>query len=355
MFSGNVPARMLRTKTRFFFALTALALIAVACSNASGILSKRVQKADVRVAEGGGVHPLTGVSAFGDQPWQHRAPLAVKIGNSPAERPQAALDRADLIYEEIVEGGVTRFMAVFSTNSAARIGPVRSARSVDPDLAQPLGALVAGSGGVAPVLNDLRSRPGVTDVGRKTNDNFYRRDPNRSSPYNLYTASDTIWNAKGGTPPGPQFSFLTTAEDPASGGGPGTELGLSFSSTAGQLRYAYNAESGLYQRFQSGSAFLVEGASGPAQLAFRNVIVQQVATSASQTVDRAGQNSVDISVIGSGSAVVLRGGRVFRGTWQRSAAGEATRFVDSSGQVIKLAPGTTIVELLPQGRDISVS
>jgi hypothetical protein len=346
---------MLRTKPRFVFALAALVLVAVACSNASGIQSKRVQKADVRVAEGGGVHPLTGVSAFGEQPWQSRAPLAVKIGNSPPERPQAAMDRADLVYEEIVEGGVTRFMAVFSTNSAARVGPVRSARSVDPDLAQPLGALVAGSGGVAPVLNDLRSRPGVTDVGRKTNDNFYTRDSNRPSPYNLYTATDTIWNARGGSPPGPQFSFLTTAEDPSSGGEPGTELGLSFSSTAGQLRFAFDPESGLYQRFHNGSAHMVEGASGLTQLAFRNVIVQQVSTSMSATTDRAGQRSVDISVIGSGSALVLRGGRAFRGTWQRSSAGEATRFVDASGNVIKLAPGPTIVELLPQSRDATVS
>ncbi len=354
MFSGNVPARMLRAKARFALALAALALLAVACSGASGIDSKRVQKADVRVAAGGGIHPLTGVSAFGDQPWQSRAPLAVKIGNSPAERPQAAIDRADLVYEEIVEGGVTRFMAVFSTNSAARVGPVRSARSVDPDLAQPLGALVAGSGGPAPVLQDIRTRSGITDVGAKTND-YYTRDPNRRSPYNLYTATDTIWNARGGSPPGPQFSFLTTAEDPSAGGEPGTELGLSFSSTAGPLRFAYNPESGLYQRFQSGSAHMVEGASGLTQLAFRNVVVQQVTTSMSDIVDQAGQRSVDTSVIGNGSVWVLRGGRVFRGTWQRSSAGEATRFVDASGQVIKLAPGPTIVELLPQGRDANVS
>ncbi len=354
MFSGSVPARMLRTKPRFTLALAALALAALACSNASGIQSKRLQKADVRVAAGGGVHPLTGVSAFGEQPWQSRAPLAVKIGNSPQERPQAAVDRADLVYEEIVEGGVTRFMAVFSTNSAARVGPVRSARSVDPDLAQPLGALVAGSGGPAPVLQDIRTRQGITDVGAKTND-YYTRDPNRSSPYNLYTATDTIWNARGGSPPGPQFSFLTTAEDPSAGGEPGSELGLSFSSTAGQLRFTYDAQSGLYQRFHNGSAHMVEGTSGLTQLAFRNVIVQQVATSMSDIVDQAGQRSVDSNVIGSGSALVLRGGRTFRGTWQRSSSGEATRFVDSSGQVIKLAPGTTIIELLPNGRSASVS
>jgi len=346
---------MLRTKPRFVFALAALALAAVACSNASGIQSKRVQKADVRVAAGGGVHPLTGVSAFGDQPWQSRAPLAVKIGNSPAERPQAALDRADLVYEEIIEGGVTRFMAVFSTNSAARVGPVRSVRSVDPILAQPLGALVAGSGGPRPALDDLRSRQGVADVGAKTNGNFYTRDPNRRSPYNLYTATDTIWNARGGSPPGPQFSFLASDEDPSSGGEPGTDLGLSFSGTAGQLSFTYDGQSGLYKRSQGGSAHMVEGASGLVQLAFRNVIVQQVTTSMSDIVDQAGQRSVDSNVIGSGSALVLRGGRVFRGTWQRSSAGEATRFVDASGQVIKLAPGTTMVELLPQGRDATVS
>jgi hypothetical protein len=347
---------MFRTKTRFTYALTALALAAVACSGASGVSSQRVQKADVRVLPGGGVHPLTGVSAFGDAPWRQRSPLAVKIGNSPAERPQAGIDRADLVYEEIVEGGVTRFMAVFSTNSAARVGPVRSVRSVDPDLAQPLGALVAGSGGVLPVLTDLRNTPGVTDIGAKTNGDLYRRDSNRRAPYNLYTATDTVWNGRQGSPPGPQFEFLSTADDPTTGATEtANEVGLSFSSTAGPVRFVFDKDSGLYKRFLGSAQHIVEGTDGLTQLGFRNVIVQQVATHLNGTVDRAGQRSIDINVLGEGSAVIFRGGRAVRGRWVRSSASEPTRFVDGSGQVMRLAPGTTIVELLPQGRDVSVS
>ena len=81
------------------------------------------------------------------------------------ERPQAGLDRADVIYEELVEGGVTRFMALYSTNDAPRVGPVRSVRTVDHKIMQPLGGLFAYSGGVPPVVDELRETPGVTDVG----------------------------------------------------------------------------------------------------------------------------------------------------------------------------------------------
>ena len=98
---------------------------------------------------------------------------------------------------------------------------------------------------------------------------------------------------------------------------------------------------------------MVEGDN--AHLSFSNVIVQMVNVTIGNTVDRAGERSNDIRMLGEGSAVLFRGGKALRGTWKRGGAGEMTRFVGTNGETLKLAQGTTIVELIPNGRDIFVT
>src|SRR5438093_13746065 len=110
---------------RRWAALCALALAATACGPAH-IEAIRVKRTDVKVLPGvnGFENPLTGVVFDTPQPWQQRPVLAVKIGNSGPERPQSGIERADLVYEELTEGGETRFMAFFLTNSPDRGGPI---------------------------------------------------------------------------------------------------------------------------------------------------------------------------------------------------------------------------------------
>lgn len=91
--------------------------------------------------------PLTGLPLT-DQARLGRPALVVKIENAPASRPQSGLDAADVVYEEIVEGGITRFLAVFHSADAEPIGPVRSLRPSDPDIIAPFGGLFAYSGGI---------------------------------------------------------------------------------------------------------------------------------------------------------------------------------------------------------------
>jgi hypothetical protein len=356
--SGNVPRRMFSTPRRFLFSVAALAVIAAACATAQGFELQRVQRKDVEVLPGnnGFVHPLSGIVSYTPQDWQSRPLLAIKVGNSANERPQAGLDRADVVYEELVEGGVTRFMAIFSTNQAPRVGPVRSVRTVDPVILQPLHALFGYSGGVPPVVSALRGTPDVTDVGANSSaGSAYYRDSNRSMPYNLYTSTDKLWQGRTGEAPDAQFDFLAPSDDASLGGTENaTDLKLSFASDSSQLQYKYNETTGLYERFSGGSAHMVEGPSGPIQLTFRNILVQFVSVSVGSTVDRAGLRTRDIQLTGSGDAVLIRGGRAIRGTWSRSGASSRTTFTSSSGPM-RLAPGETMVELLPQGRNLDIS
>ena len=355
--SGSVRRRMFKHPRRLLFSAAALGIAAVACTAAQSFELARVQKADVRVLPGaeGFKHPLTGIVSYTPQEWQSRPVLGIKVGNSGNERPQAGLDRADVIFEEIVEGGVTRFLALYSTNQAPRVGPVRSVRTVDHKIMQPIGGLFAYSGGVPPVVEELQGTPGVTDVGANRAAGAYRRDPSRGMPYNLYTSTDQLWDGRSGETPQPQFEFLSTADDPSSGGEVANEVKFAFAGNSSEIRFTYDKETGHYERFMADSPHMVEGDGEGVQLAFRNVLIQTVNTASGSTTDKAGFSSTDIHMIGDGSAVLFRGGRAYRGQWQRSDVTQSTRFIGSDGQPMRLAPGETMIELLPEGRDLFVS
>lgn len=349
---------MFRRTPKLLLGTAALVLLAVACGTAASIELSRVQKSDVEVLPGAGgfVNPLTGVVANTPQDWQTRPALAIKVGNSNAERPQAGIDRADVVYEEIVEGGVTRFLAIFLTNQSTRIGPVRSVRTVDHKILQPLEGLFGYSGGVPPVIAELRSTPGVSDVGANVVGAAYRRDSNRDAPYNLYTSTDPLWGARTGEPPDPLFEFLKSDEDLGAGGEEAAnEVKLSFAGNGSQVRYVFDSQIGRYKRYNADAPHTAEGEGDGVHLAFTNVMVQMVSTSRGSTIDRAGEISTDIKMLGSGAAALFRGGKALRGRWERPSVGEETRFVSNSGEVMKLAPGTTIVELVPEGREIFVT
>ena len=354
---GSVP-RMLRTTPRARLCLAAL-LIFFGCGTAQGAIKiERVQKADVKVlpGQGGFTNPLTGIVSYSPQDWQKRRALGIKVGNSSNERPQSGLDRADVVYEEIVEGGVTRFLAVFLTNEAPKVGPVRSVRNADADIMAPLKGLFGYSGGVPPVISKLRGTDGVTDVGANVVGGAYRRDSGRPMPYNLYTSTDRLWSGRSGSPPPAMFEFLSSNDDPATGGeANANEVKFAFANNSDEVRYLFDKKAGRYERFVGEDEHRIDGEGEGAQLGFSNVLIQKVGVSAGLTVDTRGQSSSEIALIGSGQAALARGGKILSGRWERPNVGSPTRFIGADGVALKLAPGTTIVELLPAGREFFVT
>lgn len=339
---------MLSLSRRLLCLAALLALAASACRSGN---TNEEARATTRPEEKI-VHPLTGVEYTGSQAWQNRPALALKIGNAPPERPQAGLDKADLTYEEIVEGGTTRFMAVFSTNDPGRVGPIRSARKVDPTLLAPLNALFGYSGGAPSTIRVLQAASGFTDVGINRASGAYHRDSNRRSPYNLYTSTSELWSGRSGALPKQHFTFLKASEDPGAGSQEiAANVRLSFAGNGSEIHYAYDAAKGTYGRNVGGSAHMAEGG---VPLTYRNVVVPSVEISAGYSIDKAGFRTFDIKTVGSGGLVLFRGGKAFRGTWERGTDADPWRFVDEAGQAIRLAPGNTIIELLPQGRPVTV-
>lgn len=288
--------------------------------------------------------PLTGVDAGSAD--LSRPVHAVKIDNAPRARPQVGMPQADVVYEELVEGGMTRFLVMFHCQHAPRIGPIRSARLVDPDLLIPYSPVLFGySGAAPPVLAKVRSTAGVINLVHGGNGPAYHRSRARPAPHNLYTSSAALLArpaAQGVTgPPSTGFLFDPGLLSGAGASGSGVDLSYSRRSPVG---YTYDAGSNRYLRSQGGRPHTDE--SG-AQLSATNVLVLKV------PVQIAG-GTPHIGVTGEGEATVLRGGQAVRGRWQREGFTYHFSLVDSAGQPIKLAPGNIWINLVPDGRAVTL-
>jgi len=277
-----------------------------------------------------------------------RPALAIKVENLPEARPQAGLDKADIVYEEPVEGGITRFIAVFECLDASRVGPVRSARLTDPPILIQFGkqTLFGYAGGVPRVERDVATT-GLHDVNYEIPPavSAYIRDPRRDAPHNLYTSTKALYKAghdSGGRPKpifrfGPEIFGKARAVHTAH---------VDFSSTA-DVFWRWNPKKEMYFRFHGTEPHMLEG---NVQVSAANVIVQVVHLKDTGIVDVAGNPSPEVESVGSGKCYVLRGGRMIVGTWVRKSENQVTQFLDPSRHPIQLHPGRTWVELFPNTR-----
>jgi hypothetical protein len=268
-----------------------------------------------------------------------RSSLAVKIENTPEARPQSGLDVADIVYEEVVEGGITRFWAVFNSGAPGHVGPVRSVRHMDPDIVSPLGGVVTFSGGTEPNVALIRQAPVVTVDENNAGDAFYR-ERSREAPHNLYGRPELLWQRGGQpVPPNPLFEYLKPGEH--FNGEPVKLIKVGFQAGYDPT-YAYDAKSGSWKRSYG---FARHDAESGQQIAPRNLIIQFV-----QYVGAGGEGQL----IGSGDAWVLSRGRMVKGRWSKGSPTEATKFTDPFGAPIRLRSGQTWVELLPIGAGVNV-
>jgi len=288
--------------------------------------------------------PLTGRPAS-DQALLNRAAVTVKIDNNSASRPQAGLDKADVIYEEFTEG-ITRFVVVFHSTDADPVGPVRSVRPADPVIVYPLGGVFGFSGG-SPAIRALVPGAPVTAVDENATDVMKRRS-GRSAPHNLYTTVAALAaKAPAGAKPPPKFADFLTAGRPFAGAGaaPATHMGLK-PAPALSAEYDWDPGSGTWKRMTDGSPASLEGGG---QLAPNNVIVQFTPYS-----QFSGDSKVQYpEVVGSGEAWVFASGMVVKGRWSKPDPGSVTAFTDANGAPIVLTPGQTFVHLVANGTAVN--
>ncbi|HZR15308.1 MAG TPA: DUF3048 domain-containing protein [Acidimicrobiia bacterium] len=280
-----------------------------------------------------GLPDPTGASA-------HRAALDVKVENTPQARPQAGLDRADVVYDEVVDGGITRFLAIFQSTDTDPVGPIRSVRPIDPSLVWPVGGIFAYSGGVASEVAAIRAAP-VLALDEDGAGPAMFRVSSRPAPHNLYGHPDKFW-ARGGTPIPPPALFQYLAPGAAFAGQPVASFTVDESPDRSyDPTYTWDVASGSWKRAYGSKPFVM--ADG-VQVAPANVVVQQIAYTPA-----AGASGATGQTVGQGPVWVFSGGKVAQGQWVRSSLAQPAHFVDASGNPILLAPGRTWVELAAGG------
>ncbi|MDH6108664.1 hypothetical protein P3T36_002415 [Kitasatospora sp. MAP12-15] len=323
-------------------ALFALLLIGVsACGTSTKsppTPSPTPSAASAPASTGSQVSPLTGL------PGQAGRILAVKIDNIVNARPQTGVNSAAVVYAIEVEGGISRFLAVYDSNHLPpgdAIGPVRSARESDLPILQQYGKVdFAYSGALTRFLPVLAA----ADVFNASpqQDSSYFRGSNNIAPYNLYVRPSGILHDFPDAAPAKDIGFRF---GPAPEGGTPTDT-FTARMPAASFTFTWSAAQGKYLVAMDGKAAMTTDAG---QMGAPTIVVQKVAetTSPRGFMDSPGVLSPYAPTVGSGAATILRDGKAYQGSWSRTDPNSGTSF-SYAGQPLNFHPGQVWVVLEPQ-------
>ena len=288
----------------------------------------------------GPVSPLTGLRPVPTAPL-----VALKVDGSPLARPYLrGLDRASVVYQELMEGGATRFLALLDGSDTGEVGPIRSVRENDIELLRPFGKVAVGfSGGNSGVKRTFAQavRAGtVLDASYDASPGSYRLGEFRKDARNFFTTPATLAALRPASSKPRDVGFRF---GPVAPGGTPTSSARARFSDISYVDLRFDPPSGRWSVAQEGSVLRGVAAS--------NVVIQRVRVRASRYVDVNGMASPYSVTTGKGDVTVLRDGVRTTGTWQRGKGG--TRLLDAKGRDIPLKPGSTWVLLVPTGEPLT--
>jgi Protein of unknown function (DUF3048) N-terminal domain/Protein of unknown function (DUF3048) C-terminal domain len=282
--------------------------------------------------------PLRGTQADGAA-LQHPS-LAVKIDNHEDARPQIALNRSDIVFEELVEGGLTRYLVVWHSDIPDAVGPVRSIRPMDPDIASPFGGIIAYSGGQPYFVDLMKATPLVNLVFDEDDSGLFERADDRPGPHDvILAATEAVRRNAALPPPAVQFAYGTADPlvAPALEALPTTHIELAFSEGRSP---SWDWDPTVYAWLRSQEGEPDMEASGD-RVRAANVVTLRVAIAWPY-------EEVPLTVmVGTGEAWVSVAGKTAHGTWSKDAAGSPIVLTADDRSPLRLAPGNTWVELVP--------
>jgi hypothetical protein len=318
-------------------ALTATSLLLTACGGSS---SSTPAAGDSQSVAGGKTltefWPLTGLQVPSDQTSSLDHPVLVtKMDNTVSSQPQVGLSHADMVVEELVEGGLTRLAAFYYSDIPTNVGPVRSMRASDIPVVSPVHAAVVTSGAAHKTIALIKAAgiPFYTEGSK----GFYR-SPQRIPPYNLFAHLNEVAvtaKAKAATPP----DYLTW----------GTEQDLPKGIKVSSISAKFSGGHTTQWQFTNGS-YHNTNSNAPAgdQFPATNVLVLRVKEGDAGYLDPAGNHVPKTLLVGTGNALLFHNGRMVAGTWKKGAKPESPiSLTTKKGQELKVPAGHTWIELVP--------
>jgi hypothetical protein len=337
-----------------------VSILAVAGLVLAGCAEPRVEEPEAFVYP---IAPLTGVAYMNESeiPDTNSSPaVSCKVDNAPAGRPQFNLNKADIVHVQMVEGGLTRLLVTWHSQPVDKVGPVRSVRPMDADIAAAFGGIFCYSGGVdmfIALLQDTSLYLADENTQQSVKPNSFSRTPERFAPHNMVVdmgllqsqhedlaAPQSIFN---------YAAFLDETKDyepaSASSGKATTDLTIEYPDATS---YWKGDGSGNLLRSQDGEPHM-DGVSEE-QVRAKNVVVLEVQIDSSIRDVRYGVIPKTI-MVGSGKVWVFVDGKHIEGTWSKATQTSPIELLDSTGAVIKLAPGNTWVELKPDTATLTIT
>ncbi|MGD2051090.1 MAG: DUF3048 domain-containing protein [Acidimicrobiia bacterium] len=317
--------------------------------------------------------PLNGLGVE-DAASLDRRVVAVKIDNHPDAQPQSGIQKADAIYELLVEGGLTRFIALFHSSDAEFLGPVRSGRPTDPTLVKPLGAPLQISGAQDWVIS-LINRDGVKLIGDNGDTTF--RIPTRSSPHNLYGSTllmRQVADARGypDEPPPPMFDF----GEPTPSDTPAVDITLDWSDRP-VVRWEWDGTQYLRFNADTPQEWISEaetlGQTGDeegtttttgdelaepaepdrAQISTDTLVVLTAERYTARPASGSGTPVPALDTVGEGQALLFYGGVVVQGSWERGSIDDPFRLLLPDGTPMTVPAGRLWVSVFPRSQPLT--
>jgi hypothetical protein len=327
-------------KLRMIAAVSAAALTLTACSSSSDD-TKKADAPDATASPAAPVvptSPLTGLEMRKGRP--ANPVFVVKIENTAAGAPQYGLDKADLVLEELVEGGLTRLAAFFYSSIPSKVGHVRSLRTSDIGIAGPVGGQLVASGGAAGAYNKVE-KGGITVFSEDAGSPGFSSDPAKYRPYNrLINLKTVAKKAKGGKVKRSYVPFTKAGAAPrAATGKPAQTATVRFSNSTstswkldGEQWVRTNGHAAPGKDFKADTMIVVFARVGDAGY-----------------TDPAGNPVPETVFKGEGEAMVFHGGQVDTVTWKKPSLNKALTFTASDGSDYTIDPGKVFIELVPKG------
>ncbi len=283
--------------------------------------------------------------------------VACKIDNSYDARPQQGLNSTDVVFDEMVEGGLTRLVAIWHSTKPDAIGPVRSIRPMDPDIISPFGGIVCYSGGQQAFVNAMRATSvfNASETSEQGNGTF-SRSKDRFAPHNVIVnaaklasmhaelaAPQVMWDFA------PDLASASAVAGTGSAVSAVTSVKVAYPDATALWTWSANTkamagEVGAWVRTQDGKSH-IDKATGE-QVRATNVVVLDVKIDRSYADHKYG-NVPKTIMVASGDAWVFTGGKQVEAKWQKSSQTGRIILTDGAGAAITLAPGNTWVELKP--------